>query len=139
MTDGTPARVTAINTGLRMFKPDLLRVIRAKSLWHRFPAVEKLWEDTIEFHKFESVDVQPFRDITSLDAKTRMVVEEVKTWKKQYLTAHRSGKGEIDKFWLRKTGQPILGVIMTQKPDRKPKMYRAMNMEVSMPTGSLYR
>eukprot|EP00392_Amoebophrya_sp_AT5.2_P005123 g5132.t1 len=45
---------------------------------------------------------------------------------------------ELATFWLRKTRKPVLCVLMVQKPeDKEPVFYRGLNLEVSMPTGSL--
>jgi cytidine deaminase len=44
---------------------------------------------------------------------------------------------DLGAFWLRKTKKPVLAVLLVQKEDQTPKLYRGTNMEVSMPTGSL--
>merc|ERR1719456_949806 len=44
---------------------------------------------------------------------------------------------ELCQFWLRKSKQPVLAVLMVRKPDETPRFFRGMNLEVSMPTGSL--
>ena len=44
---------------------------------------------------------------------------------------------ELATFWLRKTRQPVLAVLCVRKPGGRPLFYRSMNLEVSMPTGSL--
>lgn len=49
---------------------------------------------------------------------------------------------ELGTFWLRKSKKPVLSVLMVQRRGhdgrrKKPEFYRGMNMEVSMPTGSL--
>jgi hypothetical protein len=45
---------------------------------------------------------------------------------------------ELSKFWLRKTKKPVLCVLMVQKsPTHEPVFFRGLNIEVSMPTGSL--
>lgn len=46
------------------------------------PEIEKLWEDDIEFHPFNQLEVQAPKSIQGLDKDTRLVVEEIKTWKK---------------------------------------------------------
>ena len=54
----------------------------------RYPKLEALWEDDIEFHRFSSLEVQPPRNANALDQTTRLVVEEVKTWKKLFLQSN---------------------------------------------------
>lgn len=68
--------------------------------------------------------------------------------------ADQSSDNDLASFWLRKTKKPVLAVLLVQKENGEPKLYRGMssfkfsfqfscdtrtgtNMEVSMPTGSL--
>ena len=45
---------------------------------------------------------------------------------------------ELMEFWLRKTRKPVLAVVLVRKSAHGARLfYRAMNLEVSMPTGSL--
>lgn len=45
---------------------------------------------------------------------------------------------ELAQFWLRKTRQPVLAVLLVRKDIRSPPaFYYGMNLEVSMPTGSI--
>lgn len=44
---------------------------------------------------------------------------------------------ELDTFWLRKTKKAVLAVLLVQTGPDTLKSYRGINMEVSMPTGSL--
>lgn len=45
---------------------------------------------------------------------------------------------ELSSFWLRKTRQPVLAVLLCRKQGSKTHtLHRAINLEVSMPTGSL--
>lgn len=48
------------------------------------------------------------------------------------------GGHELMEFWLRKTRKPVLAVVLVRAGADGPRQYfRAMNLEVSMPTGSL--
>ena len=49
---------------------------------------------------------------------------------------HATCAHELDSFWLRKTRKAVISVVMTNQGDT-PVFYRGMNMEVSMPTGTL--
>jgi hypothetical protein len=50
----------------------------------------------------------------------------------------KDGLTELETFWLRKTRKPVLSVLLVRKRgDPRVKLYRGVNMEVSMPTGSL--
>lgn len=55
----------------------------------------------------------------------------------EFLDSQKEPTNEIDRFWLRKTHQPVLAVLYVQKPGENPVMHRGINLEVSMPTGSL--
>eukprot|EP00126_Sphaerothecum_destruens_P001246 Sdes_comp13678_c0_seq1m3268 len=45
---------------------------------------------------------------------------------------------ELDNFWLRKTKKPVLSVLLVHKSQNSaPFFIRGMNVEVSMPTGTL--
>jgi len=44
---------------------------------------------------------------------------------------------ELSSFWLRKTGKAVLAVLLTKKADGTVNYWRGMNVEVSMPTGTL--
>ena len=48
-----------------------------------------------------------------------------------------SKEHELSSFWLRKTGKAVLAVLLTRKPDGTCTYWRGMNVEVSMPTGTL--
>lgn len=136
LTDGTPARVGSITEGLRIFKPDLLHVWSLKTLWHAYPKIEKICDEDVEFHTFNQLEVQVPKHFKQLNQQTRLIVEEIITWRKKFVESQNI-ENEIEIFWLRKTKQPILSVLMIKKPGKERKIYRAMNMEVSMPTGSL--
>ncbi|KNC75871.1 hypothetical protein SARC_11610 [Sphaeroforma arctica JP610] len=47
------------------------------------------------------------------------------------------GDSEINEFWLRKTKKPVLSVLRYTKPGEESQYVYGMNIEVSMPTGSL--
>ena len=49
------------------------------------------------------------------------------------------GPPDLNRFWLRKSKQPVLSILLVRTPHSSQgyKTYRGINMEVSMPTGSL--
>lgn len=140
LCDGTPARVSAIIEGLRSFEPDMLHMFRRKSLWAHYPNVEKLWEEDFEALKFNQMETYPA--IPIIEIKEKMIlnmVNEMRKWKKDFMSsAVDNTQSEMSRFWLRKTHQPVLAILSTQKPNQsEPVYYRGVNVEVSMPTGSL--
>eukprot|EP00928_Gymnodinium_smaydae_P013529 TRINITY_DN14932_c0_g3_i1.p1 TRINITY_DN14932_c0_g3~~TRINITY_DN14932_c0_g3_i1.p1 ORF type:complete len:544 (-),score=79.66 TRINITY_DN14932_c0_g3_i1:302-1933(-) len=44
---------------------------------------------------------------------------------------------DLERFWLRKTRKPVLSVLLVQRDGGPLRMHRGINLEVSMPTGSL--
>eukprot|EP00486_Rosalina_sp_Unknown_P007198 CAMPEP_0201574096 /NCGR_PEP_ID=MMETSP0190_2-20130828/18318_1 /ASSEMBLY_ACC=CAM_ASM_000263 /TAXON_ID=37353 /ORGANISM="Rosalina sp." /LENGTH=171 /DNA_ID=CAMNT_0048001831 /DNA_START=1373 /DNA_END=1885 /DNA_ORIENTATION=- len=67
------------------------------------------------------------------------MINEMRKWKKDFMaSAVDNAQSEMSRFWLRKTHQPVLAILSTQKPNQsQPIYYRGVNVEVSMPTGSL--
>jgi cytidine deaminase len=58
--------------------------------------------------------------------------------KQKFETAILSRAHELSGFWLRKSKSPVLAVLVTQKSPDDPMVFtHGMNVEVSMPTGSL--
>ena len=72
----------------------------------------------------------------STDADKR-IVEEMVRYKRQFEAVRDSNEHELGSFWLRKTGKAVLAVLLTRKPDGTYTYWRGMNVEVSMPTGTL--
>ncbi len=140
LCDGTPARLSAIIEGLRSFEPDMLHMFRRKSLWTHYPNIEKLWDEDFEYLKFNQMETYPAIPITEIKEKMILnIINEMRKWKKDFLAgAVDDASSEMSRFWLRKTHQPVLAVLSTQKPNQlEPIYYRGCNVEVSMPTGSL--
>jgi cytidine deaminase len=132
--DGSPARVYAIQTALRPYKPNYLHFWQLKSFWHD----TKIVDDDIEMHSFEEMETVPALDASDIaDYNTKLVIKEMKSFRQEFLTL-LEGRNDVENFWLRKTKKPVLAVLLVQPPNQaKPILYRGTNMEVSMPTGSL--
>lgn len=139
LTDGAPARVTAIASALRAYKPDYLHMYELKSFWHS--ASVQLQD--VDFHSFHTVDLSPPRAVAELPALERFTADSMRAHATSFLTAAaaRNSDGaslhELDTFWLRKSRKPVLSVLVVQRPGEAALSFQGMNMEVSMPTGSL--
>ncbi|CAH0481146.1 unnamed protein product [Peronospora belbahrii] len=135
--DGPPARLSALNASLRIYKPSYLHIWQLKTFWHE----RKLSIVDVDFHSFEKIEASPLVAPSKADAMTQMIVHEMRAFRDQFLSAE--GKGEVASFWLRKSRKPVLAVLLIEKPateaGERPKIVvqRGMNCEVSMPTGSL--
>lgn len=140
LAEGAPARVSAITQGLHHFRPDYIHILRPKA----FMRHDVLFSDGVEFLNFEAASALPPVPVTSSnlmgstvqDSDVRRLAREMLDHKHSFENAIQSNT-ELPEFWLRKSKRPVLSVLMVRKPDESPRFYRGMNLEVSMPTGSL--
>uniref|UniRef100_K3X7R0 Uncharacterized protein n=1 Tax=Globisporangium ultimum (strain ATCC 200006 / CBS 805.95 / DAOM BR144) TaxID=431595 RepID=K3X7R0_GLOUD len=134
-TDGPPARLSALNASLRIYKPSYLHLWQLRTFWHE----RKLSMADVDFHSFENIEASPCVTVTDADAMTQTLVKEMRIFRDQFLQAE--GEGEVGNFWLRKSRKPVLAVLLIEKEDaqgvKRLIVHRGMNCEVSMPTGSL--
>lgn len=135
-TDGPPARLSALNASLRIYRPSYLHLWQLKTFWHE----RKLCMGDVDFHSFENIEASPCVASLDADVLTQTLVKEMRIFRDQFLRAE--GEGEVGSFWLRKSRKPVLAVLLIEKVDertgaKKIVVHRGMNCEVSMPTGSL--
>ena len=128
MSEGTVARVAAINAGLRPYRPACLHMFQLKTFWHEL----KMTLQDIDFHSFETLETTPHVRERDWDDMTRALVEEMRAHKADFErsvalhrlqasmgasasskgggrgrgTARQGGKSELERFWLRKSAQP---------------------------------
>lgn len=134
LTDGSPARLAALNASLRQYKPNYIHMWQLKTYWHE----SRLLRTDLQFENFETVEARPAKSLNKLDKPTKALVREMIEYKRQFEECVMKDSHEIKGFWLRKTRKPVLSVLLVQKSkDDKPTFFRGMNVEVSMPTGSL--
>ena len=135
LTDGSPARLAALNASLRLYKPNYLHMWQLKTFY--FEA--RFLRSDLLFQSFETMETKPPVPYDELDARLRALVDEMRTHKRKFAQAKaQRAVDELSTFWLRKTRKIVLAVLMVQGPsDEAPRFYRGMNLEVSMPTGSL--
>ncbi|CCI49184.1 unnamed protein product [Albugo candida] len=134
-TDGPPARLSALNASLRIYKPSYLHIWQVKRFWHE----RKVCMEDIDFHSFEKIEASASVAFTEAEPMVQLVVQEMCIFRDQFLQAQ--GKGEVESFWLRKSRKPVLAVLLVEKHEQDGSVrllvHRGMNCEVSMPTGSL--
>ena len=132
--DGSAARSHAIQAALRPYRPTYFHFWQLKTFWHE----SKITDEDIEVHSFEEMETVPAMAVDQTPDTVMMAVNEMKAYRKDFLeTLKGGGRSDLKAFWLRKTGKPVLAVLLVQKPGGKYVLYRGTNMEVSMPTGSL--
>lgn len=146
LTDGTPARLAAISASLRNYKPLFLHMWQLKSFWHN----RSVSESDIDTQSFEDWETRPPVRVSDLSPMHATLVEAMIQYKERFERARDRGEGahELGTFWLRKSGKPVLSVLMVlnrQEDDVASsdmgegpyKFIHGINSEVSMPTGSL--
>lgn len=138
LTAGSPARMSALHASMRAFKPDSLHMWQLKTFWHEFPAVSERAETDVEFHRFQKIEMTPAVPVWKLDPHLQALVTEMKNLKATFESTRDGAHNELANFWLRKSKLPVLAVLMILKKGQdKPTFVRGINMEVSLPTGSL--
>ena len=138
LTDGSPARIAALNAGLREFRPDYLHVLQPKSFFYS----NRIESGNLCYEPFERIDVRPAMSRELLTKRTQSLVAEMISFRDKFercsSKSSSSKKSELGSFWLRKTKKPVLAVLLVQKSNEtSPRFFYGINMEVSMPTGSL--
>eukprot|EP01135_Chromosphaera_perkinsii_P008125 Nk52_evm41s1129 gene=Nk52_evmTU41s1129 len=135
LSEGTAARLTAITAGLRIYRPNYLHVWQPKSLWHEGYASRAI----VEYHTFQKIETVAPISVKSvyLDEKVKDIVKEMHAYKEEFEETRAKEGHELEKFWLRKTKKPVLSVLLIEKENGEKKYLRGMNIEVSMPTGTL--
>lgn len=137
LSSGAPARVTALSSALRQYTPSYLHFHELKTFWHE----GLMRQEDLEAHSFDNVNATPpVRDV-DLSATEYAVVEEMRAHYRAFSRIRDGAAGdaghELASFWLRKSRKPVLAVVAVQQPGDRLRLHRGMNMEVSMPTGSL--
>eukprot|EP00536_Pseudo-nitzschia_multiseries_P009919 jgi/Psemu1/325849/estExt_fgenesh1_pg.C_2890012 len=136
--DGSSARNSAIQASLRTFKPTYCHFSQLKTFWHEL----KIVSSDVEIHSFEEMETVPPQGSDQFKDRplVKQVVDEIKKFRDEFIQIlHDSSEdsNDIRAFWLRKTHKPVIAILAVQRPNGKVKLYRGMNLEVSMPTGSL--
>eukprot|EP00501_MAST-03F_sp_TOSAG23-6_P002193 GSMAST32.ASY1.ANO1.2293.1 assembled CDS len=133
VTDGTPARTSALIAGLRRFRPDYIHFWQPKSFWQS----QRLRPSLLCWETFEQLEMQPAQRVCDTSRDVQRLVKEVIKFKRSFLK-NTKYETELSSFWLRKTRSPVLAVLMIKKENQKePIFHCGINLEVSMPTGSL--
>jgi cytidine deaminase len=136
--------MAALNASLRPYRPNYLHLWRLKTWWDE----DRLCGSDVDFHAFHKLEMRPALPRSQLTGEDRRIVEEMIQYRTQFEATRdgvqaQSASGhaadELSTFWLRKSRKAVLAVLLTRKSDAgaEPVVYRGMNLEVSMPTGTL--
>jgi len=166
LCDGTPARLHALMSSFRDMRPYLAHAFRLKRFWHageldtgdvdiqrwaRAEAAPPTRLDRLELVLRSTGAGASEADAARAATEARVtiaLVKEMKAHRDAFLNAAKEGAHELTSFWLRKTRKPVLAVLCVLKAASaaKPRrviaardfeFHRGVNLEVSMPTGSL--
>ena len=166
LCDGTPARLHALMSTFRDMRPYLAHAFRLKRFWHdgeldtgdvdiqrwaRAEAAPPIPLERLDLALGEAGAGASATDITRAQTAaqaTLRLVHEMKRHRDAFMDAAKRGAHELTSFWLRKTRKPVLAVLCAVKAASaaKPRhslaaddfeFHRGVNLEVSMPTGSL--
>ena len=166
LCDGTPARLHALMSSFRDMRPYLAHAFRLKRFWHageldtgdvdiqrwaRAEAAPPTRLDRLELVLRSTGAGASEADAAHAATEARVTIElvkEMKAHRDAFLNAAKEGAHELTSFWLRKTRKPVLAVLCVLKAASaaKPRrviaardfeFHRGVNLEVSMPTGSL--
>jgi cytidine deaminase len=97
-----------------------------------------LSEEDVEPHTFKKLEMRPaVHRLQLTSAEEKGLVDEMVQYKRQFEAVRDSNTHELGTFWLRKTGKAVLAVLLTKSPLGELTFWRGMNVEVSMPTGTL--
>ena len=139
LTDSPPARSSSLLSSLRPLRPSTLHMWQLKSFWCEYPAVTGRGEEDVEEVTFDKVEMTPPQRVSEVrEEDVRLLVNRLRCFRDEFMAA-RDGdsSNEMSAFWMRKSKKPVLSMLMVHKPGHSRRYYRGLNMEVSMPTGSL--
>jgi len=125
--------IASILAATREFHPDLLHVPRARQV----PALVGPGFE-VERHVSATVRQRPAAPVAEEGEDVRRLVQDLREWAAAagWTRQRLPEPSELEKFWLRKSGKPVLAALLVSTPEG-PRIHRGMNLEVSLPTGTL--
>eukprot|EP00930_Biecheleria_cincta_P050100 TRINITY_DN35285_c0_g1_i1.p1 TRINITY_DN35285_c0_g1~~TRINITY_DN35285_c0_g1_i1.p1 ORF type:complete len:538 (+),score=86.98 TRINITY_DN35285_c0_g1_i1:96-1709(+) len=149
LCDGTHSRMQVLSQCLREYRPRMAHLTPLKAFWHSCV----LCPGDVDHASYETAfEAAPPTEVSKVtDPALSAVISEVVAHRNSFLWAQRrdghrhaqssakaaANDSELDCFWLRKTAKPVLSVLLVQRDGGSLQMHRGINLEVSMPTGSL--
>lgn len=141
LCDGAPARLQALFSIFRSYSAAVMQILSPTDFWREgmlpiegvavdWRAGEADWVPPIPRGSVKAECLGDGEDIA-------MLVEEMVKHRDNFLSAVTEFSHELSRFWLRKTGKPVLAVLLVRDRYGSRRFFRGQNLEVSMPTGSL--
>jgi hypothetical protein len=149
LAGGTPARVAAVTASLRPFAPDIYHMFELKRLWYS----NTLSFQDVDHRSFATAAATHEVDASALPYELRRLVDEMRSHYQDFAKVRDApaesdfATNDLQGFWMRKSKKPVLAVLLVRWPDHRDPVtgetsyryetFRGINMEVSLPTGSL--
>jgi cytidine deaminase len=130
---GTTPMITALHATFRDLRPFFIHVPAA----HR--ATTPSETVNVECYNFDTVGDIPALPIEDVSIEIRKLTEKMIEWKNEFeqIWNHSPyNSHELVNFWLRKGKKPVLAVLVVEN-QKGIAYFRACNVEVSLPTGTL--
>ena len=135
--------ISGLLQGLEEFRPSVIHVETARQ-WPQPASKARLskavhldYDQMRQAPEFEANDLR-------LSEPVRLAIDEMMRWRKSFLKArpHRPKKGQTEgadqHFFFRKGAQEVLAVVVVRNPlNQRLVAVRGVNLEVSLPTGTL--
>jgi cytidine deaminase len=136
---GTAAMIAGLSAALSRWRPDVLTVSNARQ------APNRDRHGRLSTPKARATPMRDLGDSIPLPVENpgtvaEYAIQELGAWHKVYRAARpkppSKGGGEAD-FWFRKGLKEVLAVVITRDANNHLRAHRGVNLEVSLPTGSL--
>jgi cytidine deaminase len=113
LCDGVPARVTAITSALREYRPLTIHAYNLGSVRRR----NQLREKGVAVYPFETVDMHQAMRPCDLNSEDALMVERMRAYAARFTRSLASGVSDLATFWIRKSKKPVLAVLLVTDPD----------------------
>ncbi|MDP3277908.1 MAG: hypothetical protein Q8Q09_22175 [Deltaproteobacteria bacterium] len=147
LSTGPTAVIAALAQGTGEFQPQLIHVADARR-WPEGPEATPLAFEAVRLDS-DVVRQHPPSDRATFAANpaVSLACEEMLCWQREFVAARPTRPAEALEsdddaepyFWFRKGAQEVLAVLVVHDPASPGKLrtFRGVNLEVSLPTGSL--
>ena len=136
---GTAAMISGLSAALARWRPDVLTVSNARQV----PARDG--KDRLTTPRVRATPMRDLGDSIPLPTENPgtvadFAIDQLRAWHHEYRLARPqppSKEGGERDFWFRKGLKEVLAVVITRDAGGNLRAYRGVNLEVSLPTGSL--
>ena len=137
LSGGSFSRITALTKCLRIFQPNMIHINNLKTYWYKYPNIKNSeLENNFKYYSFTEFETMPAISINAVSKDISILTDNILSYKKYILEQLSENENEIKQFWLRKTKKMVIAVLMCKK-NNICYHTKGINLEVSMPTGSL--